>query len=137
MNTDFPFAHLTTYDLGYLERAARAGDLQAVQEILASGDLAEPYLALLNLCKLGDVDSVKILIEAGCPMNSNTFKHLAYYAYRQGDRYNELARVIRVFDCLKVLANAGCPIDFDNDSHEVNDDGDDWYNPPVIEWTPT
>jgi ankyrin repeat protein len=121
MNTDFPFWHLTTYDLGYLQRAAEAGDLQTVQEILASGDLAEPHLALVNLSKYGDVDSVKTLIEAGCPMNSNTFMYVAYPAthYYQLSQQEQLRHLISVFDCLKVLVNGGCPIDLETDQTDM------------------
>ena len=105
-----------------LDRAARAGDLQAVQEILGSGDVSDPELALIGLSQDGNVIGVKILLEAGCPMDSDTFDYVANNLYY--DQYIRLhdkqsRQLSPVLDCLKILVDAGCPVDVEESSKAV------------------
>jgi len=95
MTTDFPFTHLTTYTVDDLAFAVQQRDLEAVRDILASGDLLKPQRALVDAIFNGDVHSVKILVKAGCPMNTDVL----CAAGRAGS-----------VECLQLLIGAGCPL---------------------------
>jgi hypothetical protein len=95
MNTDFPFSHFMTDTIRDLQFAAKTRDLRLAQKILRSGILDDPQLALCEIAREGDVEGLRVLLEAKCP----TSLHASKAAAGEGQAA-----------CLRLLIEAGCEI---------------------------